>query len=189
MPEFVTLSCPTCGGQLQITSDIDRFACAHCGNEHIVKRGGGIVMLAPVVKGLAEIQRGTDRTAIELTIRRLKEEIRELDEEIAALAGKTYLRDKTGVAAALQRMKLVSLRRYMTMAQDPASINLCRELIGGLTESQSQELVGSYEGQAIFKTKKVKSTASMLRDICKLKEQQTEKKEQIDEQLGIIAGA
>lgn len=37
MPDFVTLSCPTCGGQLQITKDIERFACGHCGNEHIVR--------------------------------------------------------------------------------------------------------------------------------------------------------
>jgi predicted RNA-binding Zn-ribbon protein involved in translation (DUF1610 family) len=36
MSDFVTLTCPNCGGKLQITPDINRFACTHCGNEHIV---------------------------------------------------------------------------------------------------------------------------------------------------------
>jgi predicted RNA-binding Zn-ribbon protein involved in translation (DUF1610 family) len=45
MPGFITLSCPSCGHELQITEDIVRFACAACGNEHIVNRNGGIVTL------------------------------------------------------------------------------------------------------------------------------------------------
>jgi DNA-directed RNA polymerase subunit M/transcription elongation factor TFIIS len=43
MPDFITLSCPSCGNKLQITDDIDRFACAACGNEYIVNRSGGDV--------------------------------------------------------------------------------------------------------------------------------------------------
>jgi ribosomal protein S27E len=49
MPDFITLSCPSCGHKLQITDDIDRFACAECGNEHIVIRSGGVVALKPVM--------------------------------------------------------------------------------------------------------------------------------------------
>ena len=52
MSDFITLSCPTCNGKLKITDDIDRFACVHCGNEHVVKRGGGVVSLKPVVEQL-----------------------------------------------------------------------------------------------------------------------------------------
>ncbi len=33
MPDFVTLSCPTCGGKLEITDNIERFACGYCGHE------------------------------------------------------------------------------------------------------------------------------------------------------------
>ncbi len=36
MADLLTLNCPTCGGQLQVTNDVDRFVCAHCGNTHIV---------------------------------------------------------------------------------------------------------------------------------------------------------
>jgi len=80
-PKLITLSCPSCGGKLQITSDMDRFACGHCGNEHIVRRSGGTISLAPVVEGLKYVQKGVDRTASELAIVRLKSEINELTEE------------------------------------------------------------------------------------------------------------
>lgn len=82
MPDFVTLSCPSCGGKLEITSDIDRFACAHCGSEHIVKRGGGLISLSPVVEEIRSVRVGVDRTASELAIPRLTKEIRELEQEI-----------------------------------------------------------------------------------------------------------
>lgn len=75
MSDFVTLTCPSCGGKLQITNDIERFACGHCGNEHMVKRGGGIVSLAPVVNELKKVAKSSDRTAIETTIIRLNGEI------------------------------------------------------------------------------------------------------------------
>ena len=75
MPEFITLSCPSCGGKLEITEDIERFACSHCGREHIVKRGGGIVSLSPVVEGLKKVEIGVDKTASELALVRIEKEI------------------------------------------------------------------------------------------------------------------
>jgi len=45
MPDLITMSCPSCGGKLQITNDIERFACAFCGTEHIVRRQGDAVNL------------------------------------------------------------------------------------------------------------------------------------------------
>lgn len=79
MSDFVTLTCPTCGAKLQITNDVERFACGHCRNEHIIRRSGGIVSIAKVVDGLAQVQVGTDRTAAELAIVRLNKEIQELE--------------------------------------------------------------------------------------------------------------
>jgi ribosomal protein S27AE len=73
--EFVSLTCPKCGASLKITSAIDRFACAHCGAEHIVRRTEGVVSLAPVLEGLVRVQAGVDKAASELAIPRLKEEI------------------------------------------------------------------------------------------------------------------
>jgi hypothetical protein len=85
MPDFITLSCPSCGHKLQITSDIDRFACAACGNEHIVNRSGGIVTLKPVIEGITKVQIGVDKTASELAINRLERELAELEKEYSEL--------------------------------------------------------------------------------------------------------
>ena len=81
MADVFSLTCPSCGGKLQITKDIERFACEHCGNEHIVKRSGGVLSLAPVVEGLRKVRVGVDKTASELAIRRLSEEIQQLQLE------------------------------------------------------------------------------------------------------------
>lgn len=81
MVEFINLTCPTCGGKLQITDNTERFSCGYCGIEHIVKRSGGIVTIEPVVQELREVKKGVDKTASELAIVRIKEEIKKLYEE------------------------------------------------------------------------------------------------------------
>ncbi len=85
MPDLVTLSCPSCGGKLNITNDIERFACGHCGREHVVKRAGGIVSLSPVVEALKKVEVGVDKTASELAINRLQREIDEQRSQRTAL--------------------------------------------------------------------------------------------------------
>ncbi|MFH1918629.1 MAG: GYF domain-containing protein [Planctomycetota bacterium] len=85
-PEFVTLTCPTCSGKLEVTNDVDRFACGYCGNEHMVMRSGGIVSLAPVVQEIKGVKAGVDRTASELAIMRLDAEIRALERDKGKLA-------------------------------------------------------------------------------------------------------
>jgi hypothetical protein len=75
MNDFLSLTCPNCGGKLEITADVEQFACGYCGNEQIVRRGGGIVRLEPMIQQLQRINSGTDRTASELAISRLTPEI------------------------------------------------------------------------------------------------------------------
>ncbi len=110
MSDFVTLSCPTCGGKLQITKDIDRFACAHCGNEHAVKRGGGIVALEPVVAGLAKVQVGVDKAASELTIIRLNAELTTLVHQENDLAAKLSRARKEA-----ERDQILSVAIFLTI--------------------------------------------------------------------------
>jgi hypothetical protein len=88
MRNYVSLTCPNCGGKLEITEEIERFACSHCGNEHIVNRGVGIVSLAPVTQQLSQIQVGTDKTAAELAILRLRNELLDIDNEIINLGNR-----------------------------------------------------------------------------------------------------
>lgn len=85
MTDFITLACTSCGGKLEITRDIERFACSHCGTEHLVKRGVGVISLAPVVESITKIQEGTSKTASELAIIRIKNEIAEVKDQIEVL--------------------------------------------------------------------------------------------------------
>lgn len=82
MTDFVTLTCLSCGGKLQVTNDIERFACSYCGTEHVVRRSGGLVSLAPVIESLGKVQTGVDKTASELAIRRLREDIKGLKSKL-----------------------------------------------------------------------------------------------------------
>ena len=78
MQNIITLTCPNCGGKLEITSDIERFTCMYCGAEHIVKRGVGVISLVPVVESIKKVQTGVDKTASELAINRLYREIEQI---------------------------------------------------------------------------------------------------------------
>lgn len=71
MSEFITLTCPSCGGTLEVTSEIEQLVCQYCGKKHIIRRSGSAIFL----DGLAQVLTGVDRTGSELAIVRLKEEI------------------------------------------------------------------------------------------------------------------
>jgi hypothetical protein len=73
-----------------------------------VKRGGGIVSLAPVVAGLDRIQRGTDATALELRIRRLRDEIRDAEAEFRDTLEELICDDFVGVRSALRDIRILS---------------------------------------------------------------------------------
>lgn len=75
MVDFIPLLCPSCGAKAEVPLDIDRFACAHCGNEHIVKRAGGIVSLSPVSDAIKSDQTGADQSAAELSVVQLQNKI------------------------------------------------------------------------------------------------------------------
>lgn len=84
-----TLTCPSCGGKLQISDKINRFACGYCGNEQIVHRESGIVYLEPIAEdvrhiriGVDNLRGGVDKTAAELAIARLTKELSDLEAEL-----------------------------------------------------------------------------------------------------------
>ncbi|MGA9768264.1 MAG: hypothetical protein WBV94_04435 [Blastocatellia bacterium] len=77
-PRIIKLTCLSCGGALEITNDLERFACGYCGIEQIVERRGGIVALKPIAEAISKVQIGTDKTAAELALKRLPQEIETL---------------------------------------------------------------------------------------------------------------
>lgn len=82
MPEFITLSCPSCGSKLQIGNSLKRFACGHCGNEYIVNHTGGTIFLSAVAEHLENIKIGVDKTASELAIHRLEKDLQTVSDEL-----------------------------------------------------------------------------------------------------------
>jgi ribosomal protein S27AE len=72
---LLTLNCPNCGAGLEISPDMESFACGYCGSQQRVERRGGTVSLKLVTDAIAKVQAGTDRTASELAISRLATEI------------------------------------------------------------------------------------------------------------------
>jgi predicted RNA-binding Zn-ribbon protein involved in translation (DUF1610 family) len=83
---FISLKCRSCGGKLDVYSDMDRFACGYCGTEMIVQRRGGTVALREVEACIKQVQIGTDKTAAELAIARYEAEARELRQAESDLA-------------------------------------------------------------------------------------------------------
>lgn len=72
---LVKLSCVNCSAPLDISDDLERFACSYCGTNQVVERSGGIVALRRMEEAIGAVQRGTDRTAAELALPRLKKEL------------------------------------------------------------------------------------------------------------------
>lgn len=76
---IVNLRCTGCGAPLDITPDLDVFSCSYCGAQQAVHRSGGTVSLKPLEAAISRVQQGTDRTAAELAIRRLREDLTTLE--------------------------------------------------------------------------------------------------------------
>ena len=79
--KLVSLTCPSCGATLDVGPSIDNFACGFCASNIVVERSGNIVVLRLLNQAIGKVQRGTDRTAAELAIRRLSEEVKQLERE------------------------------------------------------------------------------------------------------------
>ncbi len=122
-PDFITLACPNCGGSLKITPDMERFACHYCGLEHMVRRESGVVSLAPVVEGLRRVENkfdhilsGSDRLAAEQTIQRLKNEIPQLEKQIAQK--QNYLKKKWGIVTYILIL-MTGICNFLTFVRNP----------------------------------------------------------------------
>lgn len=121
---FITLACPNCGGKLTITTDLERFACQFCGNEHIVRRSGGTISLEPVMKmmhtindninnmssGLDLVKSISEKQAAEMAIKRINKEIEDLQKQRASLeSGSTTTWLIFGISAIVCLISIVVL--------------------------------------------------------------------------------
>lgn len=79
MLSSITLKCANCGANLEVKAETQTFACGYCGASQMVERHGGTVSLHLLKESISKVQIGTDKTAAELAIRRIKEEMAEID--------------------------------------------------------------------------------------------------------------
>lgn len=79
------MNCASCSAPIQIKPEVTQFVCAYCGSSQIVDRSGGAVTLNLVTDAIHQVQRGTDRTAAELALVRLREKRTILQEKLDSL--------------------------------------------------------------------------------------------------------
>lgn len=77
----ISLRCASCGASLSIGPDMDQFACGYCGATQIVERSGGTVSLKIIEQAISRVQIGTDKTAAELALKRLDQELQQIASE------------------------------------------------------------------------------------------------------------
>jgi hypothetical protein len=87
MAENTKLTCLNCGGNLQVSASVDHITCHYCKTEHLVNPENGMVSLAQLVKDIHAVKNGKKKSASELKITRLDNEIKEIKE----LLWKLYL--------------------------------------------------------------------------------------------------
>jgi predicted RNA-binding Zn-ribbon protein involved in translation (DUF1610 family) len=75
----LTLKCLQCGASLEIKNSVSQFACGYCGANQIVERSGGAVSLSLITDAIYQVRAGTDKTAAELAIVRLQNELHQLE--------------------------------------------------------------------------------------------------------------
>ena len=86
--QMIKLSCKSCGAKLELTEDVDRFSCGFCGNEFLVERKGGMVVLKDVHESLKRIEQtseaaceNTQVLADQVRLPKMKKKILELEQE------------------------------------------------------------------------------------------------------------
>jgi hypothetical protein len=75
------LTCPTCGGKIELEEDNDRVICLYCGNQLQVERKDGEIAIRPFVQAVKTMQGSMDRAASEMAINRIKSEIITLQDQ------------------------------------------------------------------------------------------------------------
>lgn len=96
--KIINLKCSGCGAPLEISSNMEDFSCGYCGAAQRVVRRGGTVSLALIGEAIAKVQAGTDKTAAELAIRRLRDDLEALTQTHSTQSA--ALREKHSAALA-----------------------------------------------------------------------------------------
>ena len=108
---MVALECPKCGARLEVTPDLETFACGHCGASVRVRRSGGTISIERIEARLSNLERNTDRTAAELAIVRHEKDLARIEDElsVSGAANSTKVGAGFGCGAILAILGLLML--------------------------------------------------------------------------------
>src|SRR5262249_33549760 len=81
--------------------EMDIFACGYCGSRQVVQRQGGTVSLKLIGEAIARVQDGTDRTAAELAVRRLREELVQVEAKVKTLGNQSKAEEANSTTGVL----------------------------------------------------------------------------------------
>lgn len=126
---LLKFSCASCSAPLEISEDLERFACGYCGTEQIVKRAGGTVWLKKIETAVRDVQKGTDRTAAELALVRLQRELEAAQESKAELVREAQTKRHRAQAGRLMHCLIPFLAVFLI---GPFIIILLNETFTGL---------------------------------------------------------
>jgi DNA-directed RNA polymerase subunit RPC12/RpoP len=127
--QAILLECPNCGAQLQITDDLDRFACAHCSTSILVHREGGAVSLRRMEAVLHQVRDSTEKTAAELAIARYEKELAEVQALYKELDSRNSSTVGMGVGIGGILLLIGASIAYVTSGESPFAYGI---LLAGL---------------------------------------------------------
>lgn len=76
MSNLITLTCLSCGGQLEVANEAERYVCVHCGNAHIIDPG----------ERAESLEKEVEQIRLKLDIRQAEDDLSVLRERQTALA-------------------------------------------------------------------------------------------------------
>jgi ribosomal protein S27AE len=120
----LTLNCTNCGASLDVSEDMERFACGYCGTQQVVERRGGTVALKPLTDAIRLVQTGTDKTAAELALKRMGEELVTLQRAYHARLAQATVAKNNAITLVLAGTIVISVILVCALSKEIGAIGV-----------------------------------------------------------------
>ena len=182
MSDFITLSCPSCGARLQVNKEKGTYTCEYCGVDHLIRPENQVVVTQNSdPEEMKSIKKVMDKTNSEMAIKRLSEEIKEIDQKIAEVKAKNTEKSAGCVVFVIFFIGLFGLLAgIISLFQgetEPFTSGLCVGL--------PLLLIGSFLLKSNSDNNKIKE-AEKLYEIDRLRKERRQKDDQISQHKKII---
>lgn len=193
MAEFINMTCPSCGGQLQVRKDMQKYFCMYCGSELVLKQDSEGVFSTMQARDLQasaklkEIQFSV--TAMEL----LKSQVEEVEGKIKAIRTTLLEYYNTIYTGALnyryfsdyekEKRLPVSLRNTFASNYDNWPTYLQRNIPGYTSAEELMEFYQFVQQPRYKRDKYLTTVISILEPLPPLVEQWRQKKGQLNRML------